>query len=193
MVVSADTGQAFFEHGFAAHANKLYNEVMKVPLIIHEPASRPAFEDCPAQQIDVPPTIFHLLRLPQHPSFQGKNLFDPDLLQGRSLYLTVQTPIAYQYAVVRSGFKLIYDEKEGDYLLYDQIRDPQEQVDLATEYPEIVRKLGGGFTDGAGNRSIITPTRPDTARNTLPSWRIRVEIGTRYSSMRQCLPYHDLC
>ena len=37
LIVTGDTGQAFFEHGFAAHANKLYNEVLRVPIVIHAP------------------------------------------------------------------------------------------------------------------------------------------------------------
>jgi arylsulfatase A-like enzyme len=141
IVVTGDTGQAFWEHGFTAHANMLFNEVMKVPLIIKAPALEPGVDDQLTQHIDVPPTILALLGLPTHPSFQGRNLLDPELPEDRSVYLVAQAPLAHQYAIVRQGYKLIYDVRRDVYALYDLQRDPGETSGLVDHFPAVADQL----------------------------------------------------
>jgi arylsulfatase A-like enzyme len=140
LVISGDTGQAFYEHGFAAHANKLYDEVMRVPLIIHAPDLGPRKDESLAQHIDVPPTILDLLNLPSHPAFQGRSLLEPPnpLVP---VFLVVQSPLAEQVAVVQGGYKLIYDLPTQRFHLYDLAVDPQERLDIASRQSEIVREM----------------------------------------------------
>jgi arylsulfatase A-like enzyme len=141
IVLTGDTGQAFWEHGFTAHANMLFNEVMKVPLIIKAPGLEPGVVDRLTQHIDVSPTILALLGLPPHPSFQGRNLLDPELPEDRSVYLVAQAPLAHQYAIVRQGFKLIYDVRRDAYALYDLQQDPGETSSLGNSLPAVAREL----------------------------------------------------
>ena len=79
--------------------------------------------------------------LPAHPGFQGISLFDPRPNPDRSLYTIVQTPAAFQSAIIRSGMKLLYNEFDGRYFLYDQVNDPQERHNLASSRPELVQDL----------------------------------------------------
>jgi arylsulfatase A-like enzyme len=132
IVVTGDHGQAFYEHGLAAHAGPLFEEVMKVPLLIHAPGLVPSKDGRPAQHIDVPPSVLALLGLPPHPSFQGINLFDPTPNPDRSVFMVTQNALARQYGIIRSGWKLIYDEQRLDYLLFNLTSDPGETLDLAT-------------------------------------------------------------
>lgn len=141
IIVTGDHGQAFYEHGFAAHGSRIYNEVMKVPLIFRAPGLEAARDHRPAQHIDVPPSILSVLGLPPHPSFQGISLFDPAAKAQGSRYMVAQTPLSYQYGIVRERWKLIYDEWKRSYLLYDLVSDPGEKQDLAKQNPEIVRDL----------------------------------------------------
>lgn len=136
LIVSGDTGQAFFEHGFAAHANALYNEVMKVPLVIRAPELAQGHDPRPAQHIDVPASILDLLGLPPHPSFQGRSLFEPSPDSSRPLFMLAQTSLAHQYAIVRLNYKLIYDARRKKYLLFDLSKDRGETKDLSAELPE---------------------------------------------------------
>jgi arylsulfatase A-like enzyme len=141
VVLTGDHGQAFYEHGFAAHAGPIFNEVMKVPLVIRAPGLEPDHETRPAQQVDVTPSVLDLLGLPPHPSFQGISLFDAAPKPNRSVYMLAQTPQAFQYGIIRSGFKLIYDEWQQQYSLYDLTADPEERNDLAAYKPELVKEL----------------------------------------------------
>jgi arylsulfatase A-like enzyme len=141
IVLTGDHGQAFYEHGFASHASAIFNEVMKVPIIIRAPGLKPGIEDRLAQHVDIAPSIVGLLGSPVHPSFQGIDLLNSVPDPKRSVYMVAQTPLAYQYGIVRSGFKLIYDEHERRYSLYDLAADPGELADIAASQPELVEEL----------------------------------------------------
>jgi arylsulfatase A-like enzyme len=141
IVLTGDHGQAFYEHGFASHASAIFDEVMKVPLVIRAPQLKPGTEDRLAQHVDIAPSIAGLLGLPAHPSFQGIDLLNTDPDPKRSAYMVAQTPLAYQYGIVRSGHKLIYDEREPRYSLYDLVADPGEKTDLAPAQPALVQDL----------------------------------------------------
>jgi membrane-anchored protein YejM (alkaline phosphatase superfamily) len=143
IIVGGDNGEAFYEHGFAAHASALFNEVMKVPMIIRVPGQEPRLDDRPAMFLDIPPSILQLLDVPSHPSFQGISLFEPRPNPDRSVYMMVQTPLAHQYAIVRSGFKLIFSEWKRRYLLYDLVHDPGEQRNVVASRPDLVDELAG--------------------------------------------------
>ena len=141
LIVTGDTGQAFYEHGFVAHANMVFDEVMRVPLVVRGPDKEPRVDARPAQHIDIPPTILDLLELPPHPGFQGLSLLEPDPDPGRSRYLVAQTPLAHQYAVVQGNQKLIYDARRHSVMLSDLIDDPGEKESRVDEDPEMVQAL----------------------------------------------------
>ena len=143
VVIGGDNGEAFYEHGFAAHASSLFNEVMKVPMIIRAPGLQPGLDARPAMFLDVPPSVFDLMGLPAHPGFQGISLFEPNPDPNRSIYMIVQTPAAFQSAIVRSGFKLLYSEWDGRNYLYDLVNDPTETPtkNLARSRPDLLADL----------------------------------------------------
>jgi arylsulfatase A-like enzyme len=141
VVVTGDHGQAFYEHGFAAHASALFDEVMRVPLVIRAPDLGPGLDGRPAQHVDVAPSVLDLLGLPPHPAFQGQSLLPAGFDENRSLYLVAQTAMAHQYAIVRGGHKLIYDERTRQYHLYDVRADPGETRNLAATRPDLAGAL----------------------------------------------------
>jgi arylsulfatase A-like enzyme len=141
IVIGGDNGEAFYEHNFSAHASSLFNEVVKVPMIIRAPDLAPGLDNRPAMFLDVPPSILQLLGFPAHPGFQGISLFEPRPDPDRSLYMIVQTPAAFQSAVIRSGFKLLFSEWDGRYYVWDQVNDPAEKHNLASSRPDLVQDL----------------------------------------------------
>ncbi|MFA6320944.1 MAG: sulfatase-like hydrolase/transferase [Candidatus Omnitrophota bacterium] len=143
IVLTGDNGEAFYEHGFAAHANKLYNEVMKVPLIVRIPGTTGKINSQLAQHIDITPTIFYILGIPPHPGFQGFSLLDESKERGRAVFLTVQTVLTDQYAVVKDGWKLIFEPAYDEYFLYDLDKDPGENNNLAKINTDKTKELSG--------------------------------------------------
>jgi arylsulfatase A-like enzyme len=101
----------------------------------------PGIDARPAQHVDILPTILALLGLPAHPSAQGVSLVEPRVNENRSIYLVAQTPLAHQYGIVRSRFKLVYDGESRRYALYDLVSDPGETKDVAASHKEDVHDL----------------------------------------------------
>lgn len=141
IVVTGDHGEAFYEHGHTAHANSVYQEEVRIPLVVRAPLLEPLRDPRPALLIDVAPTVFHLLGLPIHPSFQGVNLMGPAHDAVRTRALLCQTGWKTYMAAVRSGFKLVRDGQTGGSVLYDLVRDPGERTDVSSEHPEEAQKL----------------------------------------------------
>lgn len=142
IVVTADTGQAFYEHGFASHGSGLYDEVMRIPLVIYGPGMESGDEEQVSQHIDIPPTVLGLLDLPPHPGWQGIDLLASVSTESgeRTAYLVGQA-LVDQYALVRGRWKLIYDARAASYVLFDLASDPDELRDLAGDQPDVVARL----------------------------------------------------
>jgi arylsulfatase A-like enzyme len=141
VAVTADHGEAFYEHGYAAHGGPVYDEVARVPLVLWVPGTAPGPDARPAQILDLPPTICRALGIPPHPAFQGLDLLEPGAPAERSRFIVAQTPTVRQYAVVRSGHKLVFDAQTRRYALYDLAGDPREERDVLEERPAVAREL----------------------------------------------------
>ena len=142
IVVTGDTGQAFYEHGFASHSCPIFDEVMRVPLILYVPGVEHKIDERPAQHIDIPPTLLSLINLPVHPSFQGMDLTGPvAAFNHRSRYILCQTAFYYQHGIVRDHFKLMYTPAFKQVWLYNLETDPRERNNLAQAMPQLTEKL----------------------------------------------------
>ena len=133
VIVTGDNGEGFSEHGFIAHGGQLYREAVHVPLFIYDPEFLSRKDNRPAQHIDVAPTILRLLNLPSHPAFQGVDLLQQDKMEHRARYLVSQSPLAYQYAVVKDDLKLMWTPHRSQIELYNLKKDPQERQNLYKE------------------------------------------------------------
>jgi arylsulfatase A-like enzyme len=134
VVVSADHGEAFYEHGQAAHANGVFEEVVKVPLIVRIPGAAPSREPEPADLLDVAPTLLEALGLPPHPSHQGRPLPGPSS-GPRARFLLSDTPWRTHLGVLEGKRKLIYDADARRFALYDLEADPGETQDASERLP----------------------------------------------------------
>ena len=147
VVVTGDHGEAFYEHGSAAHANGVHEEVLRVPLVFHAPGLSPGVDARPAQLLDVAPGVFHLLGLPVHSSFQGEDPFAAAFREDRVRYSLSDTPWKTQFAVLRSGFKVIRDGDGGSGVLYDLRTDPGERTDATEAHPAVAADLNRRLVD----------------------------------------------
>ena len=75
VVVAADHGEEFREHGLMGHHQTLYEEVIRVPLIVLVPGHEQRVDVTELVSLtDVAPTLLDLLALPQPPEFEGHSL-----------------------------------------------------------------------------------------------------------------------
>jgi arylsulfatase A-like enzyme len=75
VVVTADHGEEFKDHGFMGHDFTLYDEVIRVPLIVLAPGARaPAQRREVVELIDVAPTVLDVAGIAPPASFVGRSL-----------------------------------------------------------------------------------------------------------------------
>jgi arylsulfatase A-like enzyme len=118
LVVSGDHGEAFDQHpGNAAHPMFIYDENVRVPLVIAAPGLWTAERRVPqpASLVDVSPTILALLGLPPPGAADGRSLLDPGPRVARFF-----TDFGVPHIGLRDGrWKLILDLEADRARLYD--------------------------------------------------------------------------
>jgi arylsulfatase A-like enzyme len=75
VIVTADHGDEFFEHGGKGHRRTLYREVVHIPLIMRVPGYDPGrVVDAPVSLVDVMPTVLELTGAAMPPGMDGVSL-----------------------------------------------------------------------------------------------------------------------
>ncbi len=143
VVVTSDHGEAFGEHGRFLHGDSLYNELVRVPLVIAGPGVAPGRRVATAvSHVDLMPTLGELLAMPAADT-QGRSLL-PALTGGRlarrPVYLESPDRLDFD-GLVAGGWKMIADRDGGSVELYDLDRDPGELDDLSREQGEVAQRL----------------------------------------------------
>src|SRR5690606_7471572 len=64
VVISADHGEEFRDHGGLYHGSTLYEEQVRVPLIVSAPDLAPRRVRAPVELVDVAPTLLGMLDRP---------------------------------------------------------------------------------------------------------------------------------
>src|SRR5262249_29552298 len=126
LVLTADHGEEFKEHGGWYHGSSVYEEQVRVPLIVVAPGLGPRVVRQPVELVDVAPTVMGLLGQAAPPSLRGDDL-GAALLGGgeaRPIFAEVDT----RRMVADERWKLIHDVRRDTWELYDLDADPGEQV-----------------------------------------------------------------
>jgi choline-sulfatase len=160
VVIFADHGEAFGEHRvggqpFFYHGSVLYEETVRVPLVIAVPHLPPRVIDDPVMLIDLAPTLCDLVKAPRPGNFRGRSLLPALLgepLPPRAAVSEVMPTDGTKRRlrmIVDGNWKLIVSPDARDEL-YDLQRDPKERSNVALQEParvnELKAKLGGfGF------------------------------------------------
>lgn len=137
VILTADHGDEFFEHGNKGHYKNLHEEVLRIPLIMRLPGELPSGVriDDVVSLVDIAPTILDLVGVESRPPMQGRSLLP--WLSGESSEAIPGTGYASflerQAAVRSASEKYIYFLSTGRSQLYDLVADPQEQEDLAKQ------------------------------------------------------------
>lgn len=142
IVVTADHGEEFRDHGGVYHGSTVYQEQIRVPLLIHVPGVAPRRVQTPVELVDVAPTLLNLLEVPVAPSMQGDDLrsfFTSDEADFGPVFASAGT----KHMAVDWPYKLIADLRFGTRELYDLVADPRERENLANRESERVSALEG--------------------------------------------------
>jgi arylsulfatase A-like enzyme len=172
VVIVADHGESFGDHGERGHGRQLYEDVVHVPLIIRAPTVRPRRVPGVVSLVEVMPTVLELVGAPI-PAIDGTSLL-PVLRGGRAIdraaYSESMYPVRFGASplrAVRDGrFKLIEAPRPE---LYDLDRDPREERNLALERTSVVAGMSRTLAalDSRGARQPMTGRVPSDLRERL--------------------------
>jgi len=151
IIYTSDHGEGFWDHGLVGHGNSLYEELLRVPLIMRFPimVKFPKFRlggqviEQPVRQIDIVPTTLDFLGIKRQGLIFGTSLMP--LISGKEESLQelqyviseeiLQQPELHNIRSIRSGpWKYIitqnFEKNEFDQELYNLSEDPAETDNL---------------------------------------------------------------
>jgi len=140
VVITSDHGEEFGDHGHFLHQGYLYEELLKVPLILTgDRITGGQVVTTLASTVDIAPTVLSYVGIGAPTEMVGRDLLQP---------IVDSAPVFAQYgprryAVRTERYKLIEDRKARVLELFDLTVDPNEQVNLADIETEVVSELRG--------------------------------------------------
>lgn len=140
VMVVADHGEEFWDHGGFEHGHTLYDELLHVPMLVKAPGLAPGRDDTPVSLVDVLPTMLDLVGAPE-PSLEGHPLGPVARKDERARAALVARPQVFgrkyygrdRWGVLTNGRKWL--TTEGLHELYDLAADPGEHANLAPATP----------------------------------------------------------
>ncbi|HXG66928.1 MAG TPA: sulfatase-like hydrolase/transferase, partial [Blastocatellia bacterium] len=175
IVIMSDHGESHGERGVYKHTSQLYNEQMRVPMIIYIPGLAPRRIPDYVSTIDLGTTILNasglevpkdyvgvsLLPLMRGEAFTHPPVFGEHINRFESAFVSPEknvNPEIRKYMVVtQDGYKLIYNRNFYNFELYNLKDDPREERNLYDRMPEKaeqMKKLLGEFID------VVVVSRP---------------------------------
>jgi len=158
VVIAADHGEAFFEHGREGHATNIYREVTEVPLFMMLPfrLPDPLVVEPVVRNVDIWPTILDLVGLPPLPQTDGTSLVP--LMEAAAGEQKLETPISMAYidqtwarmdanpeplvSIRNADRRILYRPRQPEFLeVFDRETDPKELTNLQANPPEWVAPL----------------------------------------------------
>ena len=136
LVVTSDHGEEFLEHGSWEHQKTLYEEVIRVPLIVAGPGVTARRETQPVSLLDIAPTLLDFLSIEPSPLMRGVSLLRP-VTDLREMYgETDHTLDGTRLSFLRGGAKSWKTILRSDPLKqavrssewYDLLADPGEKT-----------------------------------------------------------------
>jgi arylsulfatase A-like enzyme len=156
VVLTSDHGEELGERTPARpgnHGHSLYDELMLVPLIVHDPRPGAPVGRVPYQvrSVDVMPTVLDLLEVPAPEGLDGRSL--AGLMRGeetgnRAAFARLQNAGVREmvrdgsYKLIRNVFPIVPPIE-----LYDLAEDPAESISLGKERAETLAELGATLRD----------------------------------------------
>jgi arylsulfatase A-like enzyme len=168
VVLTGDHGEAFGEHGEYFHGREIWDEVVRVPLLIHVPGAAPRRIKRRVSHVDVAPTLLDLAGLEPDPGARGESLvpevFGADLPghpilidQPRNPYYTSKR------AFIEGNLKLHHLRDSNIYRLFDLDRDPHEKVDIAGTDAATLKRIRRDYAQYTSRIVEVEPISPAVA------------------------------
>jgi hypothetical protein len=150
ILFTSDHGEQFWEHGASLHGHTVYEEEIRIPLILVSHAIKKRIEDVPVIAADMAPTLADLAGYSVDPPYDdphmGISLLPLILGNERKRYL--KRDVAGRASFKRRYFlyhnwewKLVYLAELDLLQLFNVVTDPTEKINLLEENPALANEL----------------------------------------------------
>ncbi len=178
VIVTSDHGEGFAEHGNHRHGYTVYEEEIRVPLLIWGPGIVPGQYKTPISNVRLAPTLLEMAGLSRPGHMCGESLLsamqegqEPTAQPVFSATLPDKTTEAWKLAWIEYPLKLIWSPGEQTIELFDLQADPNERQNLADARPNDVKRLQAGLSrylraqgrEGVPNDSAPAPVAGPSA------------------------------
>ncbi len=134
VVLTADHGESLHDHGERGHGGTLYNELIRVPLVVWGGAPTGGRERAPVSLVDFAPTALQWAGASALPGSPGVSLLGPlagsEPFPERLIAAEIEVNGRDVQAIIRWPFKLIVGPDDGSRMLFNLQRDFAETLDL---------------------------------------------------------------
>ncbi len=144
VVLTADHGEEFGDHGGRYHGTSVYDEQVRVPLIVSSPdveAGRVVHH--PVQTIDILPTVLDGLEIMVPPRMRGNSFLNdlsgPEPKEDFPGLAVAETD--HYVLLAEAQERLICERKSGACQLFDIRKDPAQRRDLSGLRPERLAQM----------------------------------------------------
>jgi choline-sulfatase len=148
LIVSADHGEAFGEHGMYKHAFELWEVLTRVPLLVCGPNVKAQKIAERRSHIDLPATIFELLGQKVPADQMGKSLVPeltgketPQKREPIYLELAEDSHNPPRRALIQGDYKLIWSGPRDKFQLFNLSQDPGEEKELSKAEPDKLKEM----------------------------------------------------
>ncbi len=153
VLVTADHGEEFLDHGTLEHGHTLYQELLRIPFVFWGHGVQPGRRRAPVSLVDVVPTILEATGLARGAGLEGVSLWPALTAAGtlapRALFAENSLYGEPRRARIEWPYKLIASGEPPRFELYDLERDPRERTDLSATHPEVTTRLAAGLAQRA--------------------------------------------
>jgi len=197
VIVTGDHGEEFQEHGHLAHYPKLYDELVRVPLLVDVPGADATRVDRQVGLDAVPPTVTDLLGVDSHPRWTGDSL-EPTVVADEAppdepvVSITVRDDEVTTQPIPRSlddgdllvsvrdaDWTYIENVDQGTTELYHRPTDSTQQTDLSVDPSQEERRVLRRFEPVARAHAETLRDRNSERRDD----EVEPEIGRRLEAL----------
>ncbi len=145
VIITADHGEEFLEHGDFMHPPKLYEELTHVPLLVYSKnINGPIFDDRLVEHLDIAPTILRTLGIKPPYKYIGNDILNSEYKKDYIISEVAQPKFKLEMdknlkkiSIKTLKYRFIKNNNNNHYELYNSIEDPKETKNIAKKTPEV--------------------------------------------------------